>query len=117
MPRPRSRLRSSAVNATMHEVTFTGQDAVRIARVAKRPVEVRSPPGWRTQPNSRVVAQVVANTPNRVRLRMDARVLLESLTAISVNTDADLSASTQYAITTTTNPEIKFALTQLEKAL
>lgn len=101
----------------MHEVTFTGQDAIRIARCASRPVEVRNPAGWHTQINSRTVAQVVANTPSRVRLRMDARVLLEALSGKAVAADADLSVLTRQAITEIHHPEIQFALTQLEASL
>lgn len=104
----------------MKILTLTGQDALTMSRAANRQAEVLDGTQWRTASGLPEAARYANVDPGLVRLRADARVLLEDILKVSVQPGADLNAPIQRARFDTLHPlapEVLGALDILQKEI
>lgn len=104
----------------MKVLTLTGQDALTISRAANRQAEVLDGAQWRTASGLPEATRYARVDPALVRLRADARVLVEDILKVAVQPGADLNAPIQRARFNTLQPlaaEITTALDILQQEI
>lgn len=99
-------------------LSLSGSNAITVSLAANRQCEIHYPNGqWKTSSGQQEAMRAFRESPELVRLRADARVLLEDITGATISPTADITVAAGAIDTTSLNVQQASAVTIIKESL